>query len=95
MKVTIPTAVTLFRIGLMLALLVSFSLIGAAAYTHRTQLGHVTLATETLAEVPDVSSRLSADEIADLLDPTQYTGLCSLFAERAAPKARKVSDSLG
>ena len=49
---------------------------------------------ETLAEIPDVSSRLSGEQIANLLDPTKYTGLCSLFAERAAVKARDVSDSL-
>ena len=50
--------------------------------------------TETLAEIPDVSSRLSSEQIANLLDPTRYTGLCSLFAERAAFMAREVSNSL-
>ena len=49
---------------------------------------------ETLADVPDVARRLSGEQIAKLLDPTRYTGLCSLFAERAAVRAREVSDSL-
>ena len=49
---------------------------------------------QSQAEIPDVSSRLTPEQIADLLDPTSYTGVCSLFAERAALKAREVSDSI-
>ena len=41
----------LFHICLMAALLASFALLGAAAYTRRRQLGQESMATETLAEV--------------------------------------------
>ena len=49
---------------------------------------------ETLAEVDEVSSRLSPERIAELLDPTRYTGVCSVFAERGAKQAREVAASL-
>ena len=49
---------------------------------------------ETLAEVEEVSSRLSPERIAELLDPTRYTGVCSVFAERGAKQAREVAGSL-
>ena len=39
---------------------------------------------ETLAEETDVSDRLTAEQIQALLDPTAYTGACSLFAQRGA-----------
>ena len=45
--------------------------------------------TETLAEEPEVVNILNEEQIADLLDPEQYTGLCSYFAEVFAEKARK------
>ncbi len=35
---------------------------------------------ETLAEEKNVSSRLNAEQIEALLDPTRYLGLCLLFA---------------
>ncbi len=43
---------------------------------------------ELLAEDPHVSSRLTAAQVEALLDPAQYTGLCSQFAERGAGRAR-------
>jgi len=49
---------------------------------------------EILAEVEEVSSRLSPERIAELLDPTRYTGVCSVFAERGAKQAREVAGSL-
>ncbi|MDA0768619.1 MAG: adenylosuccinate lyase family protein [Chloroflexi bacterium] len=50
--------------------------------------------TDTLAEVGEVSSRLSPERITELLDPTRYTGVCSVFAERGAKQAREVAGSL-
>ena len=49
---------------------------------------------DTLAEVEEVSSRLSPERIDELLDPTRYTGVCSVFAERGAKQAREVAGSL-
>ena len=49
---------------------------------------------ETLAEETDVSDRLTAEQIQALLDPTAYTGACSLFAQRGAAQAREVANSL-
>ena len=49
---------------------------------------------ETLAEEPEVSDRLTPEQIQALLDPTAYTGVCSLFAERGAARAREVAGSL-
>ena len=50
---------------------------------------------ETLAEEPDVSNRLAPEQIDALLDPTAYTGVCSVFAERGAKQAREVAAGLG
>jgi adenylosuccinate lyase len=44
---------------------------------------------ELLAEDPHVSARLQPGQIEALLDPVQYTGLCSQFAERGAVQARE------
>ena len=49
---------------------------------------------ETLAEETEVSDRLTAEQIQALLDPTAYTGACSLFAQRGAAQAREVANSL-
>ena len=49
---------------------------------------------DTLAETPEVSSRLTPEQIEALLDPTAYTGVCSLFAERGATQAREVARGL-
>ena len=49
---------------------------------------------ECLAEEHEVSSLLSAEDIQALLDPTAYTGACSLFAELGAAQARAVAESL-
>ena len=46
---------------------------------------------DTLADVPDVSSNLSAQQIEAMLDPTEYTGVCSIFAQREAARAREVA----
>ena len=50
---------------------------------------------ETLAEEKDVVARLSKDQIAELLDPENYTGLCSYFAETFAVRARDKVKELG
>ena len=50
--------------------------------------------TETLSEEEEVASRLTNEEIRDLLDPEQYTGLCSYFAETFAEKARECAGEL-
>ena len=50
---------------------------------------------ETLAEEPEVSNRLAPEQIDALLDPTAYTGVCSVFAERGAKQAREVAAGLG
>ena len=50
---------------------------------------------ETLAEEAEVSSRLAPEQIDALLDPTAYTGVCSVFAERGAKQAREVAAGLG
>jgi adenylosuccinate lyase len=47
--------------------------------------------TETLQEEPEVTKRLSRADILDLLDPEQYTGLCSYFAEEFSRKAQQKS----
>ena len=49
---------------------------------------------ECLAEEPDVSARLTSEQIEALLDPTAYTGACRLFAERGAAQAREVAGAL-
>jgi adenylosuccinate lyase len=47
--------------------------------------------TETLQEEPEVTKRLSIADILDLLDPEQYTGLCSHFAQEFSRKAQQKS----
>jgi 3-carboxy-cis,cis-muconate cycloisomerase len=49
---------------------------------------------ELLAEDPHVSSRLTAPQVEALLDPAQYTGLCSQFAERGAGRARETAAAI-
>ena len=49
---------------------------------------------DCLAEEPDVSARMTPEQIQELLDPTAYTGACRLFAERGAVQAREVANSL-
>ena len=49
---------------------------------------------DALAAEPDVSARLTPEQIESMLDPTGYTGVCSLFAERGAAQARAVAASL-
>jgi len=49
---------------------------------------------EMLAEEEEVSSRLTSEQITELLDPTKYTGVCSIFAERGAKQAREVAKTL-
>jgi adenylosuccinate lyase len=50
--------------------------------------------TDTLQEEPDVTERLTTDAISELLDPEQYTGLCSYFAEEYSRKAEQTSIEL-
>ena len=49
---------------------------------------------ETLADDPHVSAGLTKSQIEALLDPSQYTGLCRHFAERAAALARETAAAL-
>lgn len=49
---------------------------------------------DLLAEDPHVSARLTAPQIEALLDPAQYTGLCSQFAERGAERARETATTI-
>ena len=44
---------------------------------------------ETLAEEPEVAQTLNEPQIAALLNPEAYTGLCAYFAETFSVKARK------
>ena len=50
---------------------------------------------ETLAEDPHVSKGLTPAQVEALLDPARYAGLCSLFAERGAARAREIAASIG
>ena len=50
--------------------------------------------TETLQEEPDIKERLTTNAISELLDPEQYTGLCSYFAEEFSRKAEQKSIEL-
>ncbi len=50
---------------------------------------------DALASAPEVSSRLTQAQLAALLDPAAYTGVCALFAERAAAQARQIAASIG
>ncbi len=49
---------------------------------------------DLLAEDPHVSARLRPDQVEALLDPAQYTGLCSRFAERGAVRARETAAAI-
>jgi 3-carboxy-cis,cis-muconate cycloisomerase len=49
---------------------------------------------EILGEDERVSAHLTPAQVADLLDPEQYTGLCRRFAEDAATRARHVVAAL-
>jgi adenylosuccinate lyase len=49
---------------------------------------------ELLAEDPHVSARLQPAQIEALMDPAQYTGLCSQFAERGAVQARETAAAI-
>ena len=50
---------------------------------------------DTLAEEEDVVARLSKDQIAELLDPENYMGLCSYFAFTFGARARDRAKELG
>jgi adenylosuccinate lyase len=49
---------------------------------------------DLLAEDPHVSARLRPDQVEALLDPAQYTGLCSQFATRGAVRARETAAAI-
>lgn len=47
-----------------------------------------------LSQTPEITAHLTAEQIAALLDPAGYTGVCALFAERGAEQAREVAAEL-
>ena len=49
---------------------------------------------EALAEVDEVTKHMTTQQIEAMLDPTKYTGVCSIFAERGAKRAREVASEL-
>jgi adenylosuccinate lyase len=49
---------------------------------------------ELLSESPEVRKHLSGEQMATLMDPARYTGLCQQFAERGAVRAREVAESI-
>ena len=49
---------------------------------------------ELLAADPAVRSRLSDAQIAALLDPGRYTGMCRHFAEQGAIQARDTAAAI-
>lgn len=50
--------------------------------------------TRALAEENEISTRLSEEEINNLLDPTAYTGLCGYFVDSFVTRAREISGGL-
>jgi 3-carboxy-cis,cis-muconate cycloisomerase len=50
---------------------------------------------ELLAADPRVTAHLDAKQIAGLLDPTAYTGLCAEMARDAAARARTTAAEIG
>jgi 3-carboxy-cis,cis-muconate cycloisomerase len=49
---------------------------------------------DCLAADPHIREKLSADQVAALLDPAAYTGLCRQFAEEGAVRAAKTAASI-
>jgi 3-carboxy-cis,cis-muconate cycloisomerase len=49
---------------------------------------------ELLAESKEIGSHLSEKQIEELLDPATYTGVCDIFAVRAAERARALAQEL-
>ena len=49
---------------------------------------------DVLRDSPAVREHLSSQQIASLMDPSRYTGLCRQFAERGAIRAREVAESI-
>ena len=49
---------------------------------------------DTLAEVDDLTSRLTPQQIEGLLDPARYSGMCRQFAEQGAVQARETAAEL-
>ena len=49
---------------------------------------------DLLGRAPRVTGHLSQKQIASLLDPTSYTGLCSRMATDQAERARRLSRDL-
>jgi len=49
---------------------------------------------EMLAADPHVAAGLTPPQIESLLDPAQYTGLCSQFAERGAARGRECAAAI-
>ena len=59
-----------------------------ASFTERIPFSHA------LSQTPEITAHLTPDQITALLDPTAYTGVCALLAERAATQAREVAVAL-
>ena len=49
---------------------------------------------DALSQTPEITAHLTPDQIAALLDPAAYTGICALLSERAAAQAREVAAEL-
>ena len=49
---------------------------------------------DLLEESDEVKSRLSPQQLEQLLDPTRYTGACELFATQNAKRARETAKSI-
>ncbi len=49
---------------------------------------------DTLAEVDELTSRLTPQQIEGLLDPARYSGMCRQFAEQGAVQARETAAAL-
>ncbi len=49
---------------------------------------------DTLAEVDELTSRLTPQQIEGLLDPARYSGMCRQFAEQGAAQARATAAAL-
>ena len=49
---------------------------------------------DALSQTPEITAHLTPDQITALLDPAAYTGICALFAERAAEQAHQTAAAI-
>ena len=49
---------------------------------------------DALSQTPEITAHLTPDQIAALLDPAAYTGVCALLSERASAQARQTAAAL-